>query len=851
MSEPPGRIGPYQILERLGAGGMGEVFLAHDERLDRKVAIKRIRLEKNSDPDRRERFRREARIAARLNHPAIVHIYDIQAEGESDCIVLEHVEGEDLRRLLRRGPLSVGKIVSIALDIAHGLEEAHRQGIIHRDLKTENVLVTPSGRAKIVDFGIAKRMLSEEEEKSLTADGRVLGTCRAMSPEQARGEPVDHRSDLFSFGVLLYEALAGRSPFEAENELATLQKIVLHRQTPVREIRKEAPQELSNLVDQLLQKDPRLRPRNAGEAVQSLQKIQASIPSGTLETTIAEPVSWAPPAREEIPSRDSGLTGSPRFRPQMLAFVLLLAVLAGAGIYKAIPRNEQPLYVAVMTPEIVSGGGTETTDLLALAVRDSLVRSLVSLRRIFPKDAEVSNSPVDAAKAAGANEVVRSRLYCQPEACRITLDRIRGADGSLLGSESFDVPTDDFHLIANAVENQVRHAYSDHRVREEGRSLEANDRDFREFLRLRRQFDAREDASLETVLAGLEKLRSRSPSFFEACLLEADVLRYRFYSSRDPNDLDRAFELIRRAREMAPEDPEPLFLLIEAAAAGNRPDLMEDAIETLEGLVPGDVRLLDGRSRLFTVQGKPAEAISVLREATERHPSVKRLFSLAQMEIQQGRISDARTHAEELLRRSPGHFDGLSMLAGIELLNGDPARAVELYTEIVRRSPGLSELSNLALAYFLLGRYGDAAQVYERILEQEPRNPLFNFNLADTHLLMGRKEKAEALYFRVLDLLEKDPAASTPQFQSVKAQALAHLGRKREAAAAVQEALRLAPNDGFIAFEASLVYALLGEESSALANVERALQLGVHKSWFSVPWFASLKDHPDFQRLTR
>lgn len=852
MSDPSGKIGPYQILERLGAGGMGEVFLAYDERLDRKVAIKRIRLEKGSDPDRRERFRREARIAARLNHPAIVHIYDVQAEGESDCIVMEHVEGEDLRHLLRRGPLSVGQTIAIAGDIASGLEEAHRQGIIHRDLKTENVLVAPSGRGKIADFGIAKRMFLEEDERALTMDGHVLGTSRSMSPEQARGEPIDHRSDLFSFGVLLYEALTGRSPFQAENELATLQKIVHHRQAPVREMRGEVPEELSDLIDQLLQKDPRLRPRNAGEVIKALQKIQISIPSETPGTTIAEPVSWAPPLRERSLPVDSGLLGSSRVRSRALAFgLLLLAILAGAGIYKAVPRNEQPLYVAVMPPEIVSGRGTESSDLLALAVRDSLVRGLVSLRGISPKDAEdLSGSPVRAAKAAGADEVVRSRLYCQPEACRITLDRIRGADGSLLGSENLDVPTDDFHLIANAVANQVRHAYADHRVRQRGRSLEASDRDFRELLRLRQQFESREDASMETILAGLENLLGRSPSFFEAYLLGADVLRYRYYSSRDPNDLDRAFALIRRAREMAPEDPEPLFLLIEAAAAGNRPDLMEEAIETLEGLVPGDVRLLDGRSRLFTAQGKPAEAISALREAVERHPSAKRLFSLAQLEIQQGQITDARMHAEELLRRSPDHFDGLSMLAGIELLNGNPARAADLYAELVRRSPGLSELSNLALAYFLLGRFEDSARVYEKILEQEPRNPLFNFNLADTRFLTGRKKEAEALYLRVLDLLEKDPAASTPQFQSIKAQTLAHLGRSREAAAAVQEALRLAPNDGFIAFEASLVYALLGEESSALVNVERALQLGVHKSWFSVPWFTSLKDHSDFQRMT-
>lgn len=188
---------------------------------------------------------------------------------------------------------------------------------------------------------------------------------------------------------------------------------------------------------------------------------------------------------------------------------------------------------------------------------------------------------------------------------------------------------------------------------------------------------------------------------------------------RDPRDLDRAIELIQSARKMAPEDPEPLFLLIGAAAVSNRLNLMENSIESLEVLIPGDVRILDQRARLLAEQGKFAEAISIRREAAERQPSVERLFLLAKLELHQDRISDARTHAEELLRRSPGHRDGLSMLARIEFENGDPARAVDLYVEIVRRSPGLPELTHLASAYFQLKRFEDAARVNERILEQE------------------------------------------------------------------------------------------------------------------------------------
>ncbi|HSF41424.1 MAG TPA: Wzy polymerase domain-containing protein [Thermoanaerobaculia bacterium] len=846
MSDPPGKIGPYSILERLGAGGMGEVFLAYDERLDRKVAIKRIRLEKGSDPDRRERFRREARIAARLNHPSIVQVYDVRAEGESDCIVLEHVEGEDLRGLLRRGPLSVGQTVSIALDVARGLEEAHRQGIVHRDLKTENVLVTPSGRAKIVDFGIAKRMLREEDERSLTMDGHVLGTCRSMSPEQARGEPVDHRSDLFSFGVLLYEALTGRSPFEAENELATIQRILRHRQTPVREVRGEAPKELSDLIDQLLQKDPRLRPRNAGEVARALMALPGPAPLGTGETTIAEPAPWAQPTWEEPLPKSSVLTGSQRFRPRILAFGVLL-VLAGAGFYFAISQEGDPLYVAVMPPEIASGGKTETTDLLALAVRDSLVRGLVSLQGISPKDAEdlrgISDSPVRAAKAAGADEVVRSRLYCQPEACRITLDRIRGTDGSLLGSESFDVPTDDFFLIATAVTNQLRQSYPDHKIRDPASDLQVSGSDLQEFLRLHRKYESRQDASLETLLDQLAAIRRRAPRFLDVYLLEAKVARRRFYTSRDPADLSRGLAVIEEARRLFPKNPQPLFSQIDLALASQDLDLAQKTLEELETLLPGDVRLLERRARILSARGESKEALAQLREAADLQPSARRLHNLAQMELVQGEIAMARQHLDLLFQRSPNDFDGLSLLASIEMTSGDLERAVDLYRELVRRSPGPTELSNLALCYSLSGRYPEATQVLERLLAETPKHPLYTLNLADAYFLSGRERDAEAAYGRVLDLIAADPSATNAQSVTMKAQALAHLGRRREAVAAVQEALRLAPDDGFVAYEASLVYALLGEDESALFNAERAMKLGLDSRWFSFPWFDALRRH--------
>jgi tetratricopeptide (TPR) repeat protein len=268
--DAPLRLGPYRLEERLGAGGMGVVYRAYDERLDRWVAVKLLAPHR-IDAVRRERLRREARASARLNHPAIVQVFDFVHTDEIDGIVMELVEGESLFDLLLRGPLELSRGLTLARDIAEALAEAHSKDIVHRDLKSENVIVTPAGHAKVLDFGIAKRL--GQTDPSLTNDGAVLGTFRTMSPEQALGHDVDHRSDLFSFGTLLYELFTGLSPFLVANAAATLQRICQHRQLPAREVNSGVPEELSRLIDLLLQKEPQLRPHHARDVAAALARI--------------------------------------------------------------------------------------------------------------------------------------------------------------------------------------------------------------------------------------------------------------------------------------------------------------------------------------------------------------------------------------------------------------------------------------------------------------------------------------------------------------------------------------------------------------------------------------------------
>ncbi len=251
-------VGPYRLARLLGRGGLGEVHLADDQRLGRQVAIKRLRPERLGDQRAAIRLRREAEAVASLNHHAIVQIFDILQDREGLWVVFEYIEGQSLARCLRGGPLSVAKTLEVGSCIADGLARVHATGIIHRDLKTDNVMLPTTGGAKILDFGLAKDLRTPHS--ALTAKGALLGTARAMSPEQTRGFELDARSDLFSFGVLLYECLGGRSPFVGESLVETMNRICTHQQESLAQLHPTIPGELSDLVDQLLEKAPPHRP---------------------------------------------------------------------------------------------------------------------------------------------------------------------------------------------------------------------------------------------------------------------------------------------------------------------------------------------------------------------------------------------------------------------------------------------------------------------------------------------------------------------------------------------------------------------------------------------------------------
>jgi serine/threonine protein kinase len=340
----------YQLLEKIGAGGMGEIYKAQDSRLNRSVAVKILSPNLSADPERRRRFFQEAQAASALNHPNIITLHDIVSEGDLQCIVMEFIAGKTLRELIPAGGLPVPQALQYGIQIASALAAAHAAGIVHRDLKPSNIMVTSTGLVKVLDFGLAKWVdvgsssqngeLQSTVEAALTREGSIIGTVSYMSPEQAEGKHVDARSDIFSFGDVLYEMVTGRRAFEGRSGISTLSSILRDDVKPIADAAPDVPQPLEEIILRCLPKDPAARWQSMKEIESALTVLQRrldpmgqfappvpsfSVPGSSAEET--SPVVWRPAALRED---DTSPGGPPRVDPDASSTAVLPAP-AGTG----------------------------------------------------------------------------------------------------------------------------------------------------------------------------------------------------------------------------------------------------------------------------------------------------------------------------------------------------------------------------------------------------------------------------------------------------------------------------------------------------------------------------------------
>jgi len=454
-------LGPYSILRKLGAGGMGEVYLARDTGLGREIALKVLPAELRQDPDRRTRFLREARAVAALKHANVATIYEIGEAGGRDYIAFEYVEGPSLEQRLRGPRLTLAELLDLAVPLADGLAHAHERGIVHRDLKAANVVLTERGQPKLLDFGLAKlesRSAGKEKTTTLTLSGAIFGTPGAMSPEQALGRPVDERSDVFSFGSLLHEMAAGRPAFSGATVMETMDAVIHAEPEPLGRLRPDLPAELAGIVSKALRKDPGERYQHVTDLLADLRHLRRRTESGLVPPADERRRRWWPLA-VAAPVLVMALWLGARFLPfERGAPAALDLAHAPVGVLgfenlseRGDPRRLGHMLMGLVTTDLAEAGGLEVV---------STARILAARREL---EADTGDGGFDSARAgavaerAGVGLMLLGQVVEREPGLFLTAELVDVRRGRTLGSWSREAASEaGLFELASALGTGVR-----------------------------------------------------------------------------------------------------------------------------------------------------------------------------------------------------------------------------------------------------------------------------------------------------------------------------------------------------------------------------------------------------------
>jgi serine/threonine-protein kinase len=797
------KLGNYRILEKIGAGGQGTVYKATDSKLGRAVVIKVLPPELTVKEANLKRFEREARLASALDHPNICTIFDLNEIEGVHFIAMQFVEGKNVRELVSGRPLDLPSALSIAIQVADALSVAHARGIIHRDIKAGNVMVTPAGQVKILDFGLAK-LLDESaspggiHHTDLTEVGIPYGTATYAAPEQARGERVDARADIFSTGVLLYEMLTGTWPFQGKTSVDVRHAVLYDEPPPLNEARPGgAPPQLQAILNRTLAKDPKQRYQKIGELRDDLRAVLREVESGR------------PPTFEAISAvTPRHLAGTGRMGR---AWRWLRAKSGERTSQQRISTSDRPLHdtpatslgdrdrksIAILPFRNVSNDPQSSFYEFSLA--DAVITELARVRSLVVRPSSeivkyqgVQVDPRQAGREMSVAAVLSAGFLRAGDRIRVTAQLVDVNSGDLLWSDRIDADATDIINVQDTITQEIC-----------------------EGLRLELTSDEKDR---------LERGKTANAEAYEEYLRGRDCLGRFIYHSIARKDIDEAIEHFEKATYL-----DPSFALAQSAlgsAYANRviKGLGEtgdhtSAQEAFDRALALDPHLLEARMHMVLIY------------------------------LSRGQKGKAREAAEQLGREAPNDV-GVHFVRGVlARLDGDYEKALRCYERMARLNPAERVVAsyNRARIFTYQGRYEDAIAELDQGAAIEPDHPLIKTFRARALYYHDEPVKAAEILEQVLE--------QQPQLDGIRpiyATFLSALGFSDEARAQLtDEVKKTADTDHDVAYWLASAYAVEGERDLALKWLRRAISVGNENK----PWFErdknwdSLRDDPEYQAI--